>query len=138
MSLALALLVPVLAAATPSAPLERMKANVAQIPQSPEQERWRANVALWEARAQAKLDSQKAEASLAAIKGNVAAIADADEKERWLANVALWNAAFHPAGNAAQRAAFARMRKNVKNIAERTERERWQANCDLWGDSLLH
>jgi len=85
--------------ATPgtTAVLEQMQANVSQITQPAEKERWNANLAMWKVvfakpGKLAAADVEALRSSLKTIRANVNPIAVSAEKERWAANIRLWQA----------------------------------------------
>ncbi|MDE3152659.1 MAG: hypothetical protein KGL93_10480 [Gemmatimonadota bacterium] len=138
---------PVLAGAQrPSAvkpPFEVMQANVAEIKNYAEKERWMANVDLWKlALAQparySEEDSTRMEALLERIRYNVARIRNTPEKDRWETNIRLWRVLIDARG-AVTKAVAARIQPDIQALATNiagiditAEHERWQANRELW------
>jgi len=125
------------------APFDVMKGNVAKVNEAGEEERWQANIDLWQimlgqAGAVAKADLEKMTALLDVMKCNVAKVTEAGEKERWQANIDLWQVLIGQKGVLTKddankfKAPFEKMKGNVAKVNEAGEKERWQASCDMW------
>jgi len=121
-----------------------MKGNVRQIyePVS-EQDRWDANVAMWQAilthlNDQPNIDMKLMDQTLRQIQSNVFHIMQPAERERWDANVRMWQLMVAHLNDPANfsplefRSVLGVMNTNIHEIEEPGERERWQANYDLW------
>jgi len=149
---ALAALMPAIGAAQGAAPaaqnplatvLEKMQKNAIKISVKPENDRWAANVTLWQTRldhmgALGAGEFKKVQPVFDAMKANVAKIEEPMEKERWEANVALWQITLDAKGvvpasaEAKMKGALEKMEANVGKIGAGAERERWDRNVELW------
>lgn len=123
--------------------LKTMRDNVDRISPGLENERWNANVRLWEVEI-----GNPVPLSADALKGMkedyneivsiVARIVNPDEKERWVANRDLWelmlkeNCAPNAIVKSEMRALLRTMAANVNRIQAPGEKERWTANYDMW------
>jgi hypothetical protein len=125
------------------ASVDQISANIANVTEPTEKERWQANVQMWSRMvahlgSTTKVDIDQMTADLNAIKANVARITDADERERWQANVDLWQAVLALKEKALRDdvdkidALRIAMHANVRKLPVSAEKERWTANQLLW------
>lgn len=131
------------AGSTTSSSFDTMAANVAQITEPAEKQRWQANTDLWRMRLGEPGTLNAAELSkmkplLDTMTANVSKVTEPGEKVRWQANCDLWQlelASSNPMSKTdldRAKASLAHMKTNVAAIKAGAEKARWQANLDLW------